>query len=501
MPRYSAAIRLWLLFVPFNESVCWSEFVMSTHQTPSAHSAKRQNRAAKRNWSAKKALNISRKILEKSVIQQNARIGSIQQNNIQLARRVSELQKELSERTAELQVSREESFQLRLKLNRLQNNSVESALHSLRERLASVTEEMFNIHEFAARVCSELSLPDVSPCPRDTPFSRGSDGFVPMECTVTVLPGEEEAVRISNDVTLGSSVQSVEMELDSFDVTANPFVGYPTGRKTLALPVSNEKVVGTPPFPFQTGGSSLANLQNRGSDSPTPLQIGKSSPPTQLTSSCPNEDETYVPKPERKRIPPIKKAKKISGAVGTVAASETTESAPSEPVDPLDLPSDREPTESHPPSASVLAIASLNQLAMELKHGKEESEEKVEEVVLLEPKDPPRRQSRRRRKRLRLIADDSVFIPISDSMVEDAISGSKRNVSKTASLPNSVVTKQRDDRVEEKAVIKSSTSQVQKDINDTPSSPIRTRRKHDPVSYVVKLNTKLRQGDQNWCRN
>ncbi|VDK40738.1 unnamed protein product [Taenia asiatica] len=538
---------------------------MSAQQTPSVQSTKRQNRALKRGWSAKNTLNISRKILEKSVIRQNKHIESIQQNNIQLAKRVSELQKELTERTTELQVSREESFQLRLKLNRLQNNSAESALHAVCGKLASMTEEMFKVHEFAVKICSELAVPEASPFPGGTPFSLNSNDSAPMECAVTVLPDEDEEVKSSNGATPRCSAQSVEMEMDSFGPAPDSFVGYPTGRKTMAPPSSGEDViVATPPTPFQTRKSSPAALFQNRSDSPAAAQTRKSSPPTQSISSCPDEDdEDYVPSPKakRKRIPPVKKAKKSSRAA--VAVAEITEPATSG-VDPSDLPSDHQRMESNPPSAAVSATASLNKPEVNFKQG-EGNEEKVEETVPPKPRNPPRRQSRRRRKRLRLIADDSVFIPISDSMMEDAISGDKENVAKAPSIPKSTPAEQKSIHVEEKVEIdkvkftelrpvvsvsgpfvvelyylllsrglifsfpmsrsrnngrqsclridwtgtlepgyfigfellsisqnvgaKGSTSQVAEANSDPPSSPIRTRRKLDPVSYVVKLNT------------
>ncbi|KAL5972190.1 hypothetical protein TSMEX_000058 [Taenia solium] len=475
---------------------------MSAQQTPSVQSTKRQNRALKRGWSAKNTLNISRKILEKSVIRQNKHIESIQQNNIQLAKRVSELQKELTERAAELQVSREESFQLRLKLNRLQNSSAEvSALHAVCGKLASMTEEMFKVHEFAAKICSELAVPEASPFPGGTPFSRNSNDSAPMECAVTVLPDEDEEVKSSNGATPRSSAQSVEMELDSFDPAPDSFVGYPTGRKTMAPPSSGEDtIVATPLTPFQTRKSSPAALFQNRSDSPAAPQTRKSSPPTQSISSCPDEDdEDYVPSPKakRKRVPPVKKAKKTSRAA--VAVAEITEPATSG-VDSPDLPSDHQRMEPDPPSAVVSATASLNKPEVNFKRG-EGNEEKVEETVPPKPRNPPRRQSKRRRKRLRLIADDSIFIPISDSMIEDAISGNKENVAKAPSIPKSTPAEQKGNHVEEKVgmnevkftvlgpVAKGSTSQVAEANSDPPSSPIRTRRKLDPVSYVVKLNT------------
>nr|CDS20936.1 hypothetical protein EgrG_000529600 [Echinococcus granulosus] len=48
--------------------------------------------------------------------------------------------------------------------------------------------------------------------------------------------------------------------------------------------------------------------------------------------------------------------------------------------------------------------------------------------------------------------------------------------------------------------LKRSTSLVDEQGSDPPTSPIRARRKTGSVSYVVKLNTKLRQGDSNWCK-
>lgn len=73
----------------------------------------------------------------------------------------------------------------------------------------------------------------------------------------------------------------------------------------------------------------------------------------------------------------------------------------------------------------------------------------MEDKAPPEPKNLPGRQSKRRRKRLRLIADDSVFIPISDSMMENVISGNKENVDRTPSLPKSVPVEQSGNRVEE----------------------------------------------------
>ena len=111
---------------------------MPVPQTPVVQSGTRRQVKRKRSLYSKNTLNISRKLLEKSgmcvlfvicfefqVVQQNQRIESIQQNNIQLAKRVCDLQKELSDRNAELQTAREDVFQLEVKLNRLQNSSYE----------------------------------------------------------------------------------------------------------------------------------------------------------------------------------------------------------------------------------------------------------------------------------------------------------------------------------------------------------------------------------------
>ncbi|VUZ43589.1 unnamed protein product [Hymenolepis diminuta] len=39
-------------------------------------------------------------------------------------------------------------------------------------------------------------------------------------------------------------------------------------------------------------------------------------------------------------------------------------------------------------------------------------------------------------------------------------------------------------------------------LSSPPTSPHRPRRlTSNPVSYVVKLNTKLRQGDKFWCKD
>ncbi|CDS38003.1 expressed conserved protein [Echinococcus multilocularis] len=472
---------------------------MSAQQTPSLLSVKRQNKALRRSWSNKNTLNISRKVLENSVIQQNKHIESIQQNNIQLARKVSELQKELSERNTELQVSREETFQLQMKLNRLQNNSAESTLYALREKLASMTGEMFRAHELASRICSELALPEASPFPGSTPFSRRSNNFMPMTPSVTVLPGDDEGVRRSNAATLRPSAQSVEMEFDSFGRVSNsvvtilprgsplestlPSVGYPAGRKTMVLPPGNEEVAaGNPPTPFQT----------RESAPPTPLQTMKSSPSKQSIPSCPNDGgEDYVPGPKlkRKRVAATKKVEKSTGAADISSVAEPAESASSKAAVFHHLPFDRQPTESHLLAACFLTTVPLNQPEMDLKQGGK-NEEEVGEAEPPEPKNPPRRQSKRRRKRLRLITDDSVFIPITDSMMEDAVAGN-RNIEKP---------EQKGKEIGENVEVKRSTSLVDEQGSDLPTSPIRARRKTGSVSYVVKLNTKLRQGDSNWCK-
>ncbi|KAH9279300.1 hypothetical protein ECG_08504 [Echinococcus granulosus] len=472
---------------------------MSAQQTPSLPSIKRQNKALRRSWSNKNTLNISRKVLEKSVIQQNKHIESIQQNNIQLARKVSELQKELSERNAELQVSREETFQLQMKLNRLQNNSAESTLYALREKLASMTGEMFRAHELASRICSELALPQASPFPGSTPFSRRSNDSMPMTSSVTVLPGEDEGVRRSNDATLRPSAQSVEMEFDSFGLVSNsvvtilsrgsplestlPSVGYPAGRETMVLPPGNEEAAaGNPPTPFQT----------RESAPPTPLQTMKSSPSKQSIPSCPNDGgEDYVPGPKlkRKRVAATKKVEKATGAADISSVAEPAESDSSKAAVFHHLPFNHQPTESHLLTACVLTTVPLNQPEVDLKQGGK-NEEEVGEAEPPEPKNPPRRQSKRRRKRLRLITDDSVFIPITDSMMEDAVAGN-RNIEKP---------EQKGKEVGENVEVKRSTSLVDEQGSDPPTSPIRARRKTGSVSYVVKLNTKLRQGDSNWCK-
>lgn len=58
-------------------------------------------------------------------VQQSQRMESIQQNNVLLAKRVCDLQKELSDRTEELQNAQKDVFQLEMKLNRLQNSTAE----------------------------------------------------------------------------------------------------------------------------------------------------------------------------------------------------------------------------------------------------------------------------------------------------------------------------------------------------------------------------------------
>ncbi|EUB61254.1 hypothetical protein EGR_03929 [Echinococcus granulosus] len=457
---------------------------MSAQQTPSLPSIKRQNKALRRSWSNKNTLNISRKVLEKSVIQQNKHIESIQQNNIQLARKVSELQKELSERNAELQVSREETFQLQMKLNRLQNNSAESTLYALREKLASMTGEMFRAHELASRICSELALPQASPFPGSTPFSRRSNDSMPMTSSVTVLPGEDEGVRRSNDATLRPSAQSVEMEFDSFGLVSNS-VSYPAGRETMVLPPGNEEAAaGNPPTPFQT----------RESAPPTPLQTMKSSPSKQSIPSCPNDGgEDYVPGPKlkRKRVAATKKVEKATGAADISSVAEPAESDSSKAAVFHHLPFNHQPTESHLLTACVLTTVPLNQPEMDLKQGGK-NEEEVGEAEPPEPKNPPRRQSKRRRKRLRLITDDSVFIPITDSMMEDAVAGN-RNIEKP---------EQKGKEVGENVEVKRSTSLVDEQGSDPPTSPIRARRKTGSVSYVVKLNTQLIRigaGEEPWA--
>ncbi|VDM20715.1 unnamed protein product [Hydatigera taeniaeformis] len=430
---------------------------MPSPQTPPVSSGKRQNRAPKRNLTSKRTLNISRKILEKSVIQQNKRIESVQQNNIQLARRVSELQKELSDRTAELQFSREEIFQLRLKLNRLENNSAESALHALCEKLASVMEEIYRAHEFATRVCSEIAAPQASPSPEGISSSRKSIDSIQMECTNAAIPGAGEDVRSPIDTAFRASAQSVEMELDSFDPAVTSVsclciivkfleslsfcgFGYSSGRKTMVPPLNSEEVVlGTPPTLLHTGMSSPAKIfQTRRSASPILRHSERSSSPTQSISSCPAEDEACVStaKPKRKRGPAVKKSKETFICADTGAVAESAMSAPSEVVDSLVLPSDLQPTGSHPSPTSSLPTTCSNQPEAGLEKEKK-SGGKAEKMEPPEPGSLPRSQSKRRRKRLRLIADDSVFIPISDSMMEDAVTGNKENIAKTSKLVKS----------------------------------------------------------------
>lgn len=116
---------------------------MRTPQTPAGQALRSVGKGLK-NRPTQNNLNISRKILQKSgkyvhnwckmyvqivtifrflVCSNNKRIDALQFNNIQLARRVSELQMELSQTNTELQACKAEVFQHKVMSNRLQNPS------------------------------------------------------------------------------------------------------------------------------------------------------------------------------------------------------------------------------------------------------------------------------------------------------------------------------------------------------------------------------------------
>lgn len=91
---------------------------MPIPQTPSAFGGGRGKLSK-----SSKHRNISREILQNSVFGSTQRLDMLQMNNVELARKVTELKQEMNLQAIELQAERAESFNLRMKLNSLQSRS------------------------------------------------------------------------------------------------------------------------------------------------------------------------------------------------------------------------------------------------------------------------------------------------------------------------------------------------------------------------------------------
>ncbi|VDD83949.1 unnamed protein product [Mesocestoides corti] len=398
---------------------------MRPPQTPCTKTAAGRTLKSSKNWHTKNALNISRKILQKSVCQQNRRVDTLQLNNVQLARRVSELQKELTQRDAELQVSREEAFQLRMQLNRLQNNTFEPSLYTLRDILASMVEESYKAHQIASNACSKLTSAatcDASTAGEDSVALERSINmsFANIEATSPATPGSVLAVgqpALSDAYFEGEpcqptevpeseypatreSAQSVDMDCDSFTRTSTS-----TGRTMdvvqAAIPVTDGVVEVDPPT-SRTGSSPESALLATSDDEYVPASMKRA----RRKGSSRNSRRKARPKPRSKARPPDKPSP--TKTVYSLDTSSDHHFVAPELKEDVSQERILKTGENAPKLASPINLDSPEKVIVVDKPA-------VSEV---QPTSKPQhRMPKRKRKRLKLIADDSVFIPISDAMM------------------------------------------------------------------------------------